>query len=214
MKKLTALIALISIFSLTGCGEEPVVSTALPNTAIPTSTPQVATTPKPFTEQIPTNELPTIRSEVLSSAETVEIALGEKDPQEEQELQYLPVNSEDLFWDGFGSLHVKSYCLIEDGGESLIAVTADFTNLHPEIDLSSSSLGPAAYQSGVRLTQYNHTSYAKDVYTQIKSGATLEVCIVYQLRDTTTPVEIELGADSIVPGDQTKPTGVCTIVLQ
>lgn len=86
----------------------------------------------------------------------------------------------------------------------IIAVTYDFTNNSEENTTFVSAVSDKAFQNGIRIkrarlidllepTKFNGAS------TEIQPGATITIREAYKLRDTTSPVTIEIG-QSIVFG--------------
>ncbi len=78
-------------------------------------------------------------------------------------------------------------------GNDAVLVTYEFTNNSSEASSFGIALEDAVYQDGISLElavlDYDYT----DVFVDIKPGATLNVQQAYALRDTTTPLEIEVS---------------------
>ena len=78
-------------------------------------------------------------------------------------------------------------------GKDAVEISFDFTNNSSEAASFDIALNASAYQNGVGL----ESSFLSDddtslVDVEIKPGVTKEVKKIYELRDTTSPVEIEI----------------------
>ncbi len=97
------------------------------------------------------------------------------------------------------SIDIKSCRIAEDyEGEPIIIVTYGFTNNDDSAASFSFAITDEAYQNGIGLNKCyfvaDSANYNSDNQTkEIKTGATLDVEIAYELNDTTTDVEIELS---------------------
>lgn len=92
-------------------------------------------------------------------------------------------------------------CVIKDAyqttdyeGNDAVVVTFDFTNNSTETISFDVALYAAVYQDGVELdyAYIGDDEIDNSSYTDIKPGTTLEVCEAYELRNTTSDIEVEV----------------------
>ncbi len=94
---------------------------------------------------------------------------------------------------------ILSCRLAEDyAGKPVVIVKYKFTNNASEPAAFYVTLDANVYQNSVGLNESyilsDSASYSSDNQTkEIKKGATLEVEVAYELNDTTTPIEVEVG---------------------
>lgn len=89
---------------------------------------------------------------------------------------------------------VKSAKLTEDyDGSPAVLVTYEFTNNSTEAKSFDLALSDHVFQDGIELEKsYFSDEETEGFDTQIKPGITHDVNCVYVLRDTTTPLEVEI----------------------
>lgn len=90
----------------------------------------------------------------------------------------------------------------DEEGQSFILINYKFTNNGDDANSFFGGITHHVYQNGVRLERaYGYESENEDTY--IKSGASVDIEIAYQLIDTTSDVEIEfeLGGSTIYYGE-------------
>ncbi|MEI5990725.1 hypothetical protein A5881_002230 [Enterococcus termitis] len=80
---------------------------------------------------------------------------------------------------------------------NIIVVTYDFTNNSKENNTFSSTISDKVFQSGIRihsalLTYFLDAKKFKGDITEIQPGATITLRKAYKIRDTTSPVTIEI----------------------
>ncbi len=96
------------------------------------------------------------------------------------------------------SVEIKSCRLAKDfQGEDVVIVLYSFTNNAKDPASFGWTFEDAVYQDGVGLNEAyvlaDNANYSMDNQTkEIKSGATLEVEVAYELNDTTTDIEVEV----------------------
>ena len=92
-------------------------------------------------------------------------------------------------------------CVIKDAyqttdyeGNDAVVVTFDFTNNSTEAISFDVALYATVYQDGVELdyAYIGDDEIDNSSYTDIKPGTTLEVCEAYELRNTTSDIEVEV----------------------
>lgn len=89
-------------------------------------------------------------------------------------------------------LDVKEYGVIaEENGRNLIAIKYGFKNNDDDAHSFYSGITHSVFQNGVKL-KVAHDYERENEETYIKSGASVDVVIVYELIDTTSDVEVEL----------------------
>ncbi len=95
--------------------------------------------------------------------------------------------------DGDFKVTYKSFSLVKDyKGNDAIMITYDFTNLNPEEAQSFMiAVGDRLYQDGIQL-EMAVTGESENTMTSVKNGATVTVKTAYLLRNTQSPIEIEL----------------------
>lgn len=81
-------------------------------------------------------------------------------------------------------------------GDPAIQITYSFTNNSDDATSFSSAISDGVYQNGIELdlawdTDYNYGG--EDYSSDIQPGVTIEVSVIYELRDTTTAVDVELS---------------------
>lgn len=90
----------------------------------------------------------------------------------------------------------------DEEGRNIILINYKFTNNADDATSFFSGITHHVYQNGIRLERsYAYESVNEDTY--IKSGASVDIEIVYELLDTTSDVEIEfkLGGSTIYYGE-------------
>lgn len=89
-------------------------------------------------------------------------------------------------------LDVKEYGVSKtEDGRDVIAIKYKFTNNDDSEQSFFNGIDDGVFQNGVKLEKAY--DYEKENYeTHIKSGASVDVVLVYELIDTTTDVEVEL----------------------
>lgn len=89
-------------------------------------------------------------------------------------------------------LDVKEYGVSKtEDGRDVIAIKYKFTNNDDDEHSFYSGIDDSVFQNGVKLNKAY--DYEKENYeTYIKSGASVDVILVYELIDTTTDVEVVL----------------------
>lgn len=122
----------------------------------------------------------------------------DKDSAEEKDDAEKPEEDDNMLGDY--SVEILSSRLAEDyEGTDVIIIKYSFTNVDDDEPASFSfSFDACAYQDGIGLTEsyfvdddadYN----SDDQLKEIKKGATIEVEVAYELDNTTSPVEVEVG---------------------
>ena len=79
--------------------------------------------------------------------------------------------------------------------EPAILITYSFTNNSDDAAAFDLSISDGVYQNGVELeTTFNDDlDFGEDYSVDIQPGVTIELSVLYELRDTTTPVDVELS---------------------
>ena len=95
-------------------------------------------------------------------------------------------------------VEIKSARLTKDfEGKDVVVITYGFTNYGKENASFSFALDDQVFQNGVGLNNayvLKDDDYSADNQTkEIKTGASLDVDVAYELNDTTTDVEVELS---------------------
>ena len=93
----------------------------------------------------------------------------------------------------------------------IIVVTYDFTNNSKENNTFSSAISDEVFQNGIRinsalLTYFLDAKKFNGDITEIQPGATITLREAYKLRDTTSPVTIEVKGNEYRSSDTTKIT--------
>lgn len=98
-------------------------------------------------------------------------------------------------------IEIKSATLTTDWeGNKAIGVIFSWTNQSSETLSAGAALNYQAFQGGIELDHSfaaSGSKYADDnLYKDVRPGATLEVAVVYKLRDTDSAVEVEFSSSS------------------